>query len=115
MNTYAKGNRIEKAFRDLMQTNGWLTWKPSRARFNSNDVFGLFDVVMVRDGKIQMVQIKSNPTHFYHARKEIASWVDTYKLKICPLCVLYEGRGEWRIEHYDYANYEWLKYPLTEA
>lgn len=115
MNTYTKGNRIEKLFRDMMQTYGWLTWKPSRARFNSNDVFGLFDVVMARGSKIQMVQIKSNLSHFYHARKEIAQWVVSNHLHFSPLCALYEGRGEWRIEQYDYANYEWLKYTLTKA
>ena len=45
VNTYAKGNRVEKELRNLYEKNGHITWKPSRARFNSNDIFGEFDFI----------------------------------------------------------------------
>lgn len=111
MNTYTKGNRVERMFRMMMEDKGWITWKPSRAKFNSNDIFGLFDCLCIRGESVALFQIKSHSSDFYSARKQIAKWIDTYKIKSTIAgCVLYEGKGEWRVEVYDG---QWIKYLLT--
>lgn len=113
VNTYTKGNRVEKRCRELFEAQGWLTWKPSRAKYNSNDAFGLFDCIMIRGGEVAFMQVKSAPAHFYTARKFISHWHDENKLMITVIVALYEGDNNWRIEWYDWLNKEWTKYPLT--
>lgn len=113
VNTYAKGNRVEKLCREKFNCMGWLTWKPSRAKYNSNDAFGLFDWIGVNGTRVLFAQVKSNPSHFYGSRKEIAAWVESNKLLITCLCILYEGNNEWRIEWYDAIEHKWENYNLT--
>jgi len=84
INTYAKGNRIEKELREAYERNGHITWKPSRARFNSNDIFGEFDFIALstkpnQKGTVALVQVKSNVSDFYSARTEIAEWLEKNK------------------------------------
>ena len=113
VNTYTKGNRVERKCRELFENERWLTWKPSRAKYNSNDAFGLFDCIMVRGGEVAFMQVKSASAHFYTARKFISHWHDENKLMITVMVALYEGDNNWRIEWYDWLNKEWTKYPLT--
>lgn len=113
VNTYLKGNRNEKLFRTVLEKEGYITWKPSRAKYNSNDVFGLFDCVAIRGGEVLLAQVKSHVTDFYKARKETQIWHDAHRLMINVVIALYEGNNVWRIEWYDWLNKEWTKYPLT--
>ena len=92
---------------------GWLTWKPSRAKYNSNDAFGLFDWIGVNGTKIIFAQVKSQASHFYSSRREIAKWMEDNKLIITCLCILYEGNNNWRMEWYDAIEHKWEKYNLT--
>lgn len=115
VNTYTKGNRVEKRCRELFEKEGWLTWKPSRAKYNSNDAFGLFDCILIREGAVMFMQVKSHINDFYTARKTIARWHDLHKLMITVIVSVYEGDNVWRIEWYDWMNKEWIKYPLTKA
>jgi len=115
VNTYTKGNRVEKKCRELFEERGWLTWKPSRAKYNSNDAFGLFDCILIRGGEVLFMQVKSNPSHFYTARKEITDWHDKNKLMTTAIVALYEGNNNWRIEWYDWSYERWTKYLLTKA
>lgn len=113
VNTYTKGNRVEKKCRELFEAQGWLTWKPSRAKYNSNDAFGLFDCILIRGEEVAFMQVKSQPTDFYQARKEIEKWIKENKVKVFTLVSLYKGGNEWRIEGYYHIAEAWLEYPLT--
>ena len=110
VNTYTKGNRVEKKCRELFEKEGWLTWKPSRAKYNSNDAFGLFDCILIRGAEVAFMQVKSTSPHFYTARKFIANWIVENKLMITAIISLYEGDNNWRIERYDWLKREWIKY-----
>lgn len=86
----AKGNRIELMFRCALEKQGYTVWKPSRARFNPNDIFGLFDMICMRrkNGVLNMmpvfenfgygslIQIKASYPHWYTARKKIRNFYD---------------------------------------
>lgn len=113
VNTYTKGNTVERKCREVFQKDGWLTWKPSRAKYNSNDAFGLFDWIGLKSSEVLFAQVKSNPSHFYTSRKEIATWVMKNGLLITCLCILYEGNNEWRIEWFNIVENKWEKYHLT--
>ena len=54
----------------------------------NNDIFGLWDMVIIMEGRLVMVQVKSNPSHFYAARKAIAELNPTYPYEL----VLYQGK-----------------------
>ena len=62
INTVAKGTRKEKACADDLRAKGYLTWKVINVKYQSLDLFGLFDVcALAPDGShILFIQSKSN-------------------------------------------------------
>jgi len=102
INTYSKGNRIEKELRDIHEANGWLIWKPSRARFQSNDIFGIFDFLAIQKntkGLVTMIQVKSAMSHYYSARLMIQNWLKANRFKspfIAGVAVRLK-KNEWRM------------------
>jgi hypothetical protein len=109
VNTYIKGNKAELEFRKIFRTIGYRDWKPSRARYNNNDLFGLFDGVLVAKkgapienlvhwGNVIFFQMKSTPSHFYKARGEIRKWEgEVYSDHVTLMVVLREGKDAYRI------------------
>ena len=112
MSKISKGNRIERLARDILRDQGWLVERKPRVRFSSPDFFGLFDLFALKGGQVRLIQIKSNASHFYTARKEIEKFVSEQKLdynKVSYEVWLYEGRSIWRCEKY---LSEWLSIKL---
>ena len=62
INKVAKGTRKEKACADELKAQGYLIWKVVRVKYQSLDLFGLFDVLARSpDGKkLLFIQTKSN-------------------------------------------------------
>jgi len=95
MNSVQKGNRNERKCEVELQSQGWLTERPRRTRFNKIDFFGLFDVMAIHPLMgVLLVQVKSNrcpkpvreaisafkvPTGVF---KQIWIWVDRSGWKI---------------------------------
>jgi len=61
INTVAKGTRKEKACADELKKQGYITWKVINVRYQSLDLFGLFDVVGLHPegDHILFIQVKS--------------------------------------------------------
>jgi len=97
INKVAKGRRVENIARDKLKTQGYLVDKKVRTRFSSPDFFGAFDLLAIKGNKVKFVQVKSNPSDFYKARKELKEWLKMYNLFINAELWLYFER-EWRIE-----------------
>ena len=78
VNKTNKGNRIEKEARDILKEQGYLVEKKNTSRWESNDFWGEFDILAIRPNgsEVRLIQIKSNRSDFYKARKEIKHWVD---------------------------------------
>lgn len=115
VNTYEKGNRVEKELRDILEERGNMTWKPSRAKFNANDIYGLFDFIAVPTYQIEdaqhgrLVQVKSNDSHFYSARIKVRKWFKTLSpgLACLACCVALKiSPGKFRIWQCRYVNRE---------
>lgn len=98
VNTYQKGNRNELAACKLLQDDGYLTERKNHAKFCSPDFFGMFDILAIKKNKTLLVQIKSNPSDFYKARKEIKQWIKTNKIKIPCEIWLKVNNKPWRKE-----------------
>ena len=104
VNKTKKGNRYELEARKMLKEEGYLVEKKNYSRWESNDFWGLFDILAIKLDKleIRLIQIKSNPTHFYEARREIGLWMDKNNAKSgkgfsCEVW-LREPRKAWRKE-----------------
>lgn len=94
VNTYRKGNRAELEARMMCEAEGALIWKPSRAKFQNNDIFGLFDFIAIYPtGNLRLVQVKSSISNFYEARQFIRQFVLTYSIKPPIFCEVWLRKG----------------------
>lgn len=100
VNKYGKGKRYEKLARDVLIGEGYLVEKKNVSRWESDDFWGLFDILAISplEGKTRLIQVKTHRSDFYKARKEIAEWCEDYKIEGISCEVwLKEPRKEWRI------------------
>ena len=98
MNTYQKGNRRELEARKQLEALGWLVERKNRTKWASPDLFGMFDLLAIRGCEVLLVQIKSNKSDFYKARREIREWKSAQKISLPCEIRLKENHKEWRIE-----------------
>ena len=120
VNKTNKGNRYELEARKLLSAEGYLVEKKNYSRWESNDFWGLFDILaihptgevvhqeislgdtahaIVSKSKIRLVQVKTNRSDFYKARSKIQEWVDENKISGIDCEVwLREPRKAWRQE-----------------
>jgi Holliday junction resolvase-like predicted endonuclease len=98
VNTHNKGNRVEKLAIDKLKAEGWLCDRKNWNRYASKDFYGLFDILAVKEGDVRLIQVKSNASDFYKARKDISLWRIRNGIWIKTEVWLYKGRGVWREE-----------------
>ena len=101
LNKTSKGNRRELEARKQLKSEGYLVEKKNSSRWESNDFWGLFDILAIRpDGsEIRLIQIKSNISDFYKARKEITEWMRFNGISDIDCEIwLKENRKPWRKE-----------------
>jgi len=98
VNKHNKGNRYEKEARDLLIEEGYLVDRKNWSRYASKDFFTLFDILAI--GKhTRLIQVKTNASDFYKARKEIGMWLSENTIKGISFEVwLREPRKAWRKE-----------------
>lgn len=101
VNKTTKGNRAELEARKMLADEGFLVEKKNSSRWESNDFWGMFDIIAIhpQGGLVRLVQIKTNASDFYKARKEIKVWA--FKHKVFALNIdcevwLREPRKPWR-------------------
>lgn len=82
----------------LLQEDGWITDSKPHTKFHSPDVFGYFDIIALKGDKTRYIQVKSNISDFYTARKAIRQWMEFMAVTAVCEVWLYKGRGEWRRE-----------------
>jgi len=101
VNKTSKGNRAELEARKMLVNEGFLVEKKNSSRWQSNDFWGMFDILAIhpRDGIVRLVQIKTNASDFYKARKHVRDWVlgnEVFALNVDCEVWLREPRKEWR-------------------
>lgn len=99
MSKHSKGTAYELKARKLLEEDHWLCEKKNYNRWASKDFYNLFDILAIRHNVVRLIQIKTNPTDFYKARKEIRNWIienTIFGIK-CEVW-LKEPRKAWRCE-----------------
>lgn len=101
MSKRSKGKYYEKKARDLLKSQGFLVEIKNYSRFQAQDFYNLFDILAVGP-YTRLIQVKTNVSHFYKARKDIKKWiVDNNVDNLSCEVWLKEPRKEWRIEIID--------------
>jgi len=98
MNKVAKGNRIELLVRKKLESVGYLVEKKNRNRYQSPDFWGMFDLIAIMGTVVRLIQVKSNASDFYKARKEIRTWKKVNHVQIPCEVWLWIDRNEFRVE-----------------
>jgi len=98
MNTYQKGNRRELEARKILESQGYLVDRKNRSKYASPDLFGMFDLLAIRACEVLLVQVKSNKSDFYKARKEIRAWKEQTGTTVQCQLWLKENNKDWRTE-----------------
>lgn len=95
----AKGRRIELEARKLLEEEGYITDKKNSSRWQSDDFFEMFDILAIKSNDVRLIQIKSNASDFYKARKEMEIWCDEHKIEGVSFEIwLRKPRKKWRKE-----------------
>lgn len=101
VNRIKKGKAAEDAAKSLLEKEGWVVDQRCRVRFQNNDYFNLFDLVAIRGSAVRFIQVKTNKSHYYKARKEIVEWLAINGIVIMPevWLLLFDKEGKptgWR-------------------
>ena len=91
MNKRKLGKKHEKEVKKWLEGLGYDVWLPPNTRWQSNDIFYLFDLIGIATrkttleytyqyGYMPFIQVKTNRTDFYKARKQIKEWVENHDL-----------------------------------
>jgi len=63
MSTRSKGDRNERAVKNLLQDKGYTVHKKVNNTYDNSDIWGLFDVIATKKGEKPLyIQVKSNTT-----------------------------------------------------
>ena len=66
---------IKKHFKKLADNCGWLYWFPGRVKYKENDIFGVFDCVVInQQGDVGFVQLTTKH-NIYARRRKIERWI----------------------------------------
>lgn len=97
MNTRNKGNRNQLKVIKHFDQLGWLVDKVEvGGKFaKSKDLFGLFDLVAIKDGIVKFIQVTTNRPHTH---KKYQSFCDTWSHG-CEQWVWYDRQG-WKLFYY---------------
>jgi len=101
VNKTNKGNRFELEARKMLLADGYLVEKKNSSRWESNDFWTLFDILAIKPNgsEIRLIQVKTNKTDFYKARKKISQWIEENNIENIKCEVwLKESRKDWRKE-----------------
>ena len=100
MNTYLKGRLAEREVEKLLQINGFVqTYKAPHVRFSKcHDLWNAWDIISIRDDLVRCYfQVKTNPSHYYTAKKKLMAWVKMFGIPTEEyILLLYQGKRKVR-------------------
>lgn len=98
MSKRSKGKFYELQAKKLLLSEGFLVDVKNFSPYASQDFFRLFDILAVGPDT-KLIQVKTNASDFYKARKDIKNWITINKIKNLSCEVwLREPRKDWRRE-----------------
>jgi len=106
VNPRAKGNRIERKAKNLLNDAGYRTARMQHTRYGDNDFFNLYDITAVQPGKpVKFIQVKSNQQpNLQEFKKET---LETVGLEAQVEIWTHYDRKGWEIRRLNRMNKEW--------
>jgi len=107
-----KGKAREQAFAELLEAVNYTTWRPPKAKFREQDVFGIYDVLAHKQGLLYGCQVRSRAagiTEYFESAAEFFP-------PLVPLYAVYvdvdgaDAEDEpiaWRLATQDREGYHW--------
>lgn len=93
MSTRSKGNRRERQVVQTLNFAGWEVHKKVNNTYDSSDIFGLFDVIAVRDDeKPLFIQVKSNRTSGALKQIRVAPFINPETMNI-QVWIAHDNQG----------------------
>jgi len=91
MDKLGLGRDMERLVMKRWNWDGFTCWQPPRAKYNSQDIFGLFDFIAVKPWcPVNLVQVKrSRRKEAEMALDDIKSFAEHYHAPIAPFVVLW--------------------------
>jgi len=102
VNRVAKGKRAEREFEKYCQMLGYETWKPAWQRYGSKDIFNLADIIAIDKETVLFIQVKTNMSDFYKARKQAKEFMKNRNINDLFVVVACKIKGKvWRVWVYN--------------
>ena len=91
MDKLGLGREMEALVADRWTWYGFKCWQPARAKYATQDIFGLFDFIAVKPWcPVNLVQVKrKRRTEAERALEAIKSFSEVYRSPIAPFVVLW--------------------------
>ncbi len=114
VNKVAKGKRAEKEFVEYLSKE-YYVWRPTWSKYGQKDIFNIADIIALPKKGIYedespstlFVQVKTNKSDFYKARKQIREFIKNINNKNNWFVVALKIKGKkWRIWHIESSGIE---------
>jgi hypothetical protein len=79
-NRYVRGNKYEVKIKRLLESQGWIVYKPVRTRFSQKDIFGMWDL-LCWDPKCGVLYFLQLTTDKYIAEKRAKEKLKNFDIK----------------------------------
>jgi len=96
MSNYRKGLRNKRRVRKWYEENGWAVADvEDMSKYGSTDKFGIADLIVIDDGKVRLVQVKSNTPETQGVMQGVAE-----RLGVVTVCATWYDRDGLRLQQY---------------
>jgi len=96
MNGYRKGVRNKRRVRKYYEAQGWAVADvEDMSKYGSTDKFGIADLIVIDDGVVRLVQVKSNTPETQDVMQRVAN-----KLLVSTVCATWVDYDGLRIQRY---------------
>lgn len=112
MNTQVKGRTAQRRCRELLEKEGWTVGYCGKTSRWTKDLFGLFDIVAIKQGEMRFIQVTCNTPHthllFAEFQKKYCLW-DQARVE---QWVWIDRKGFMKYRYYPGQEYTITKVPL---
>jgi len=96
MNGYRKGLRNKRRVRKYYEAQGWAVADvEDMSKYGSTDKFGIADLIVIDEGTVRLVQVKSNQPETQETMQKVAN-----KLLVSTVCATWVDYDGLRIQRY---------------
>ncbi len=72
---------IRKKAIQILEEKGWITWYAPKAKFRSNDIFGIIDLLALKGKRKKNIQLTTLP-NVSARRKKVVNFLKKFKVEL---------------------------------